>query len=157
MVVFNRAAPMSAPGQKRTYAAQQGMSALLPIATAKQIFALRHVRFTSKSGHVRCLLRAKSGHSPVSRSPRWRLRRKPFHERKAALRKVLMRTKRGIQYVEHTEGDGVKMFQAVCGLGLEGIVSKKLDAPYKSGPSKAWLKVKNPNGPAATRAADGTF
>jgi bifunctional non-homologous end joining protein LigD len=85
------------------------------------------------------------------------LRRKPFAERKAALRKVLRRTKRGIQYVEHTEGDGVEMFKAVCKLGLEGIVSKKLDAPYKSGPSKAWLKVKNPNAPAATRAVDGTF
>jgi ATP-dependent DNA ligase len=33
----------------------------------------------------------------------------------------------------------------------------KLDAPYKSGPSKAWLKIKNPKAPAATRAADGTF
>jgi hypothetical protein len=33
----------------------------------------------------------------------------------------------------------------------------KLNAPYKSGPSKAWLKVKNPNAPAATRAVDGTF
>jgi hypothetical protein len=33
----------------------------------------------------------------------------------------------------------------------------KLDAPYKSGPSKTWLKIKNPNAPAATRAADGTF
>jgi bifunctional non-homologous end joining protein LigD len=49
------------------------------------------------------------------------------------------------------------MFQAICKLGLEGIVSKKLDAPYKSGPLKAWLKIKNPNAPAATRAMDGTF
>ena len=30
------------------------------------------------------------------------------------------------QYVEHSEGDGAKMFRAVCQLGLEGIVSKKL-------------------------------
>jgi bifunctional non-homologous end joining protein LigD len=37
------------------------------------------------------------------------------------------------------------MFQAVCKLGLEGIVSKKPDAPYRSGPSKVWIKVKNPN------------
>jgi hypothetical protein len=37
------------------------------------------------------------------------------------------------------------------------IVSKKLNAPYKSGPSKAWLKIKNPKAPAATRAADGSF
>jgi ATP-dependent DNA ligase len=46
------------------------------------------------------------------------------------------------------------MFKAVCKLGLEGIVSKKLDAP---GPSKVWLKIKNPNTPAATRVIDGTF
>ena len=58
---------------------------------------------------------------------------------------------------EHTEGDGREMFKAVCKLGLEGIVSNKLDAPYKSGPSKAWLKIKNPKAPAATRAIDGTF
>jgi bifunctional non-homologous end joining protein LigD len=38
---------------------------------------------------------------------------------------------RGIQYVEHTEGDGGEMFKAVCKRGLEGIVSKKLDAPYR--------------------------
>jgi hypothetical protein len=43
------------------------------------------------------------------------------------------------------------MFKAVCKLGLEGIVSKKLDSPYKSGPSKAWLKIKNPKAPADTR------
>jgi bifunctional non-homologous end joining protein LigD len=77
--------------------------------------------------------------------------------RKAILRKVLQRTRRGIQYVEHTEGDGVKMFKAICKLGLEGIVSKTLDSPYKSGPSKTWLKIKNPKAPAATRANDGTF
>jgi bifunctional non-homologous end joining protein LigD len=73
------------------------------------------------------------------------------------LRKVLRRSRRGIQYVEHSEGDGREMFKAICKLGLEGIVSKKLDAPYKSGPSKAWLKIKKPNAPAATRAIDGTF
>jgi ATP-dependent DNA ligase len=49
------------------------------------------------------------------------------------------------------------MFKAVCSLGLEGVVSKKVDAPYRSGPSKVWLKIKNPKAPAATRAADGTF
>jgi ATP-dependent DNA ligase len=47
------------------------------------------------------------------------------------------------------EGHGDKMF--VCQLGLEVIVSKKLNAPYKSGPSKAWLKIKNPKAPTATR------
>jgi bifunctional non-homologous end joining protein LigD len=85
------------------------------------------------------------------------VRRKPFAERKAILRKVLQRTRRGIQYVEHTEGDGGEMFKAICKVGLEGIVSKKLNAPYKSGPSKAWLKIKNPKAPAATCALDGNF
>jgi ATP-dependent DNA ligase len=46
--------------------------------------------------------------------------------------------------VEHAEGHGDKLFEAVCKLGLEGIVSKKLDSPYRSGPSKAWIKFKNP-------------
>jgi bifunctional non-homologous end joining protein LigD len=84
------------------------------------------------------------------------LRRKPYVERKAALRKLL-RHGRGIQYVEHAESHGDRLFEAVCKLGLEGIVSKKLDAPYRSGPSKTWIKVKNPKAPAATRAVDGTF
>jgi bifunctional non-homologous end joining protein LigD len=84
-------------------------------------------------------------------------RQEPFSERKAVLRKVLRRARPGIQCVEYTEGDGGEMFKAVCKLGLEGIVSKKLDAPYKSGLSKVWLKIKNPKAPAAMRAIDGTF
>jgi hypothetical protein len=40
------------------------------------------------------------------------------------------------------EGQGKGDMKAVCKLGLEGIVSKKLDAPYKSGPSRARLKSK---------------
>jgi bifunctional non-homologous end joining protein LigD len=58
---------------------------------------------------------------------------------------------------KHTEGDGVEKLKAVCKLGLEGIVSKRLTSVYPSGPSRAWLKIKNPKAPAATRAADGTF
>ena len=85
------------------------------------------------------------------------LRRKSFFERKAALRKVLRRAKGGIQYVEHVEGDGAGMFEAVCKLGLEGIISKRLDAPYRSGLSKSWIKIKNPKAPAATRIIEGTF
>jgi bifunctional non-homologous end joining protein LigD len=84
------------------------------------------------------------------------LRREPYVERKAALRKIL-RHGRGIQYVEHSEGHGEKLFEAVCDLGLEGIVSKRLTSVYRSGPSRTWIKVKNPNAPAATRAMDGTF
>jgi ATP-dependent DNA ligase len=39
------------------------------------------------------------------------VRRQPFTERKAMLRKVLQRTRRGIQYVEYTDGDGAKCFK----------------------------------------------
>ena len=84
------------------------------------------------------------------------LRRRTYVERKAALRKLL-RGDRGIQYVEHAEDHGDEFLTAVCKLGLEGIVSKKLNSPYRSGPSRAWIKVKNPKAPAATRATDGTF
>jgi bifunctional non-homologous end joining protein LigD len=85
------------------------------------------------------------------------IRGRPLLERKNALKWILRNSRGGIQYVEHTEGDGEKMFKAICKLGLEGIVSKKLTSVYRSGPSKAWLKVKNPKSPAATRAVDGTF
>ena len=49
------------------------------------------------------------------------------------------------------------MFAAVCDLGLEGIVSKRLASLYQSGPSKSWIKVKNPKAAAATRVLDGKF
>jgi len=49
------------------------------------------------------------------------LRRWPYLERKAALRK-LVRHGRGIQYVEHAEGHGDRLYAAARKLGLEGIV-----------------------------------
>jgi len=70
---------------------------------------------------------------------------------------LLIRSRDGIQYVEHTAGHGEKLFEAVCDLGLEGIMFKRLTSVYRSGPSRTWTKVKNPNAPAATRAMDGTF
>ena len=36
------------------------------------------------------------------------------------------------------------MLDYVCRLGLEGIVSERVDAPYRSDPSKTWPKSKNP-------------
>src|SRR5262245_47137380 len=85
------------------------------------------------------------------------IRRQPLIERKTVLKWVLRKASEGIRYVEHAEGHGEKLFAAVCNLGLEGIVSKRLTSVYKSGPSKAWIKIKNPKAPAATRAIDGTF
>jgi ATP-dependent DNA ligase len=49
------------------------------------------------------------------------------------LSKLLIRSKGGIQYVEHADGHGERMFEAACRLGLEGIVSKRSSAAYRSG------------------------
>ena len=48
-------------------------------------------------------------------------------------------------------GDGPTVFAHVCRMGLEGIVSKRTDAPYRSGPSKSWVKSKNPASEAVRR------
>jgi bifunctional non-homologous end joining protein LigD len=39
-------------------------------------------------------------------------------------------------------------------MGLEGLVSKRRDRPYRAGRSPYWVKVKNPKSPATTRAKD---
>ncbi len=54
-------------------------------------------------------------------------------------------------------GDGENAFEAAWKFGLEGIVSKRLTAPYKSGPCKSWIKVLNPKPSAYLRINDGTF
>jgi ATP-dependent DNA ligase len=51
-------------------------------------------------------------------------------------------------------GDGATIFEHACKLGCEGIVSKHREHPYRSGPSKAWLKVKNPAAPGVLRFED---
>ena len=48
-----------------------------------------------------------------------------------------------IEYVPRLQGDGEMIFAHACRLGLEGIVCKRLDAPYRAGRSKHWLKLKN--------------
>jgi len=40
--------------------------------------------------------------------------------------------------------DGEAMFRHACAMGLEGIVSKRVDSRYKSGRCLSWVKVKNP-------------
>jgi bifunctional non-homologous end joining protein LigD len=85
------------------------------------------------------------------------LRATALELRKAQLRKLLARRKSGIVYNEHLDGDGAAIFQHACKLGLEGVVSKRRDLPYRSGRAKSWVKVKNPKSPAMLRVEDGTF
>ena len=73
-------------------------------------------------------------------------RRLPLAERKARLKELLEARAKGkansIRYVEHFETGGDAILQSACKLALEGIVSKKLDAPYRSGRSENWTKAK---------------
>ncbi len=82
------------------------------------------------------------------------LRPRPLWERKAALRRLLRPARHGIQFLDHLEDDGSLVFDHVCRLGLEGIVSKDRTRPYQSGRSAIWLKVKNPAAPGVTRLED---
>jgi bifunctional non-homologous end joining protein LigD len=72
--------------------------------------------------------------------------RVPLGERKERLKKLLEARAKGkskvIRYVEHFETGGDAILQSACKLSLEGIVSKKLDAPYRSGRSENWTKAK---------------
>jgi bifunctional non-homologous end joining protein LigD len=85
----------------------------------------------------------------------WRTR--PLEERKARLARFLTRVQEGMHFNEHIAEDGAAVFRHACLLGLEGIVSKRRDLPYRSGRSKCWIKVKNPSSPAMLRIQDGSF
>ena len=74
--------------------------------------------------------------------------------RKAALAKLLRDAKAGLLLNEHIDEPGDIVFRHVCKLGLEGIVSKRLGSRYRSGRSKDWLKLKNPDAPAVKREAE---
>jgi bifunctional non-homologous end joining protein LigD len=73
------------------------------------------------------------------------LRALPLVERKARLKKLLEARKgkdKQIRYVEHFESGGDAVLQSACKLELEGVISKKLDSPYRSGRSENWTKAK---------------
>src|SRR5437868_2795381 len=81
------------------------------------------------------------------------MRREPLEARKSALAGVLRRMKAwaGIQLNEHCDDLPVDVvFRHACKLGFEGILSKRVGSPYRSGRSRDW-KMKNPNAPAVKR------
>jgi bifunctional non-homologous end joining protein LigD len=72
------------------------------------------------------------------------LRREPIETRKSTLKSLLRGKHAGIAIV----------YRQACALGCEGIVSKRLGSPYRSGRTDCWVKVKNPAAPAVTREAE---
>ena len=59
------------------------------------------------------------------------LRQEPLERRKARLEPLLARARPGIQFVEHVDLDGATVFVHACYMGLEGVVSKRRNFPYR--------------------------
>ena len=79
------------------------------------------------------------------------LRPFPLSDRKRLLAKLVGKRSLGIVLSQHTDED---IFRGVCQMGLEGVVSKRLSSPYRSGLSLDWLKINNPDS-LATRDKAG--
>lgn len=73
------------------------------------------------------------------------LRPLPLSERKELLERVVGSEPSLIRYSSHFDEGGDLVLQHACRLGLEGVVSKQRDAPYRSGRSKGWVKAKCSN------------
>jgi bifunctional non-homologous end joining protein LigD len=75
--------------------------------------------------------------------------------RKANLARLLARGVDGIMISDFERGEiGPDLFRHACLMGLEGLVSKRADSPYRAGRTSDWIKVKNPTSPAMMRAKD---
>jgi bifunctional non-homologous end joining protein LigD len=75
--------------------------------------------------------------------------------RKSNLDRLLARRPDGIFVNPFERGEiGPDLFRAACDMGLEGLVSKRLDRPYQAGRSKHWVKVKNRQHPAMSRVME---
>ena len=69
------------------------------------------------------------------------LRSLPLVERKALLREVVPRRGR-VRYCDHVAGRGRAFLDAACAAGLEGVVAKRGDSPYRGGRRMEWRKIK---------------
>jgi bifunctional non-homologous end joining protein LigD len=69
------------------------------------------------------------------------LRPLPLMERKRLLRKILPAAG-ALRYADHVEQEGEAFYREAIRLGLEGIVGKRADSPYRGGRSSNWVKVR---------------
>jgi bifunctional non-homologous end joining protein LigD len=73
------------------------------------------------------------------------LRARPLVERKQALEQLLDERSTDdahLRYVEHFNVAGDAVLESACRMSLEGIISKRLDSPYRSGRTGDWTKAK---------------
>jgi bifunctional non-homologous end joining protein LigD len=78
----------------------------------------------------------------------------PLEARHAALARILRQVKHGLRLSDQVEADGATVFRLACELGAEGIISKLKGSRYRSGRTRDWVKVKNPDSPAVRREAE---
>jgi bifunctional non-homologous end joining protein LigD len=69
----------------------------------------------------------------------------PLCQRKERLRDLLSNAGAPLQYSDHQIGRGPEFYARACELSLEGIISKRADAPYSPGDRGLWVKVKCQN------------
>ena len=70
------------------------------------------------------------------------LRELPLDERRGMLTKLIGKQHSSIRLSEEIDADGAEFLKQACSLGLEGIIAKRRDAPYRSGRGGDWLKIK---------------
>jgi len=70
------------------------------------------------------------------------LRPLPWSARRRRLERAVSRGTGGVLMLSEVWDDGAALLRAVAKQGLEGIVSKHRNAPYRSGDTDAWIKVK---------------
>jgi len=92
---------------------------------------------------------------------RWDLRALALRERKARLQAMFRAASKlsRIRFVEHFGSGGEALLKSACTMGLEGIVSKRLDAPYVSRRADSWVKSKCRGGQevvVAARVSEGS-
>ena len=83
------------------------------------------------------------------------VRKLPLSMRKTNLARLLARRINGIFLSDFEQGEiGPDLFRHACLMGLEGLVSKHKDRPYRPGRSPHWVKVKNRKHPAMSRVME---
>lgn len=70
------------------------------------------------------------------------LRMTPLVERRQLLEPIVAGRTGAIRFSEEVHAEGAEFFRAACELGLEGIIAKRRDKPYRSGRRPEWLKIK---------------
>ncbi|KFG88395.1 DNA ligase D [Sphingobium herbicidovorans NBRC 16415] len=70
------------------------------------------------------------------------LTERPLTERKEMLAALLGKGVGHLRYSDHIVGRGEQLFESFCGAGLEGVISKRIDARYSGSRSGSWVKTK---------------